>query len=48
MFAATEYADYSLNNGIRQLPPEMVTAHLILDGETIRKIASENLAVIPG
>ena len=47
MFAASEYADFSLNNWIRHLPPEMVTAHLNLDGETIRKIPSENLAVIP-
>jgi oxalate decarboxylase len=48
MFAASEFADFSLNNWIRHLPPEMVTAHLNLDGETIRKIPSENLAVIPG
>jgi oxalate decarboxylase len=48
MFAASEFVDFSLNNWIRHLPPEMVTAHLNLDGETIRKIPSENLAVIPG
>src|SRR5712664_2290831 len=48
MFAATEYADFSLNNWIRHLPPEMVTAHLNLDGETIRRIPVQNSAVIPG
>jgi oxalate decarboxylase len=48
MFAAAEYADFSLNNWIRHLPPEMVTAHLNLDAETIRKIPEENSAVLPG
>jgi len=48
MFAADEYADFSLNNWIRHLPLEMVTAHLNLDADTIRKIPPENFAVIPG
>src|SRR6202166_163966 len=48
MFAASEYADFSLINWIRHLPPEMVAAHLNLDTETIRKIPAENSAVIPG
>jgi oxalate decarboxylase len=48
MFAASEFVDFSLNNWIRHLPPEMVTAHLNLDAETIRKIPTENVAVIPG
>jgi oxalate decarboxylase len=48
MFAASEYADFWLNNWIRHLPPEMVTSHLNLDAETIRKIPAENFAVIPG
>jgi oxalate decarboxylase len=48
MFAASEYMDFSLNNWIRHLPPEMVTSHLNLDAETIRKIPTENFAVIPG
>jgi oxalate decarboxylase len=48
MFAASEYLDFSLNNWIRHLPPEMVTSHLNLDAETIRRIPEENFAVIPG
>jgi oxalate decarboxylase len=48
MFAASEYMDFSLNNWIRHLPPEMVTSHLNLDAETISKIPAENFAVIPG
>jgi oxalate decarboxylase len=48
MFAASEFVDFSLNNWIRHLPPEMVIAHLNLDAETIRKIPTENVAVIPG
>jgi oxalate decarboxylase len=48
MFAASEYSDFSLNNWITHLPPEMVTAHLNLDRETIGKIPAENFAVIPG
>jgi oxalate decarboxylase len=48
MFAASEYMDFSLNNWIRHLPPEMVASHLNLDAETIRKIPAENFAVIPG
>jgi len=48
MFAASEYMDFSLNNWIRHLPPEMVTAHLNLDAESINKIPAKNLAVIPG
>jgi oxalate decarboxylase len=48
MFATSEFADFSLNNWIRHLPPEMVAAHLNLDGEAIRKIPAENFAVIPG
>ena len=48
MFAASEYLDFSLNNWIRHLPPEMVTSHLNLDAETVSKIPAENFAVIPG
>ena len=48
MFAASEFADFSLNNWIRHLPPEMDTSHLNLDRETISKIPSESLVVIPG
>jgi hypothetical protein len=48
MFAASEFVDFSLNDWIRYLRPEMVMAHLNLDAETIRRIPAENLAVIPG
>jgi oxalate decarboxylase len=48
LFAASEFADFSLNNWLRHLPPEMVTSHLNLDRENIGKIPSEKLAVISG
>jgi oxalate decarboxylase len=48
MFAASEYMDFSLNNWIRHLPPEMVTSHLKLDAQAIGKIPAENFAIIPG
>ena len=48
MFAASEYMDFSLNNWIRHLPPEMVTSHLNLDAKAISKIPAENFAIIPG
>jgi len=37
-----------MNNWIRRLPPEMVTAHLNIDEATIRRIPAENQAIIPG
>jgi oxalate decarboxylase len=46
MFKSDEFVEFSLNNWIRHLPPEMVTAHLNLDAETIRKIPAEKTAVI--
>jgi oxalate decarboxylase len=48
LFAASEFADFSLNNWLRHLPPEMVTSHLNLDRENISKIPSEKLVVISG
>ena len=47
-FKASEYLNFSLNNWLRRLPPEMVTSHLNLDAETIRKIPAEALDVLPG
>jgi len=38
----------SPNNWIRHLPPEMVMSHLNLDADTISKIPSEALDVLPG
>jgi oxalate decarboxylase len=48
MFKASEFQDVSLNNWIRHLPPEMVTAHMNLDADAISKIPSEKLEVIAG
>jgi oxalate decarboxylase len=48
MFAASEFVDFSLNNWLKHLPPEMVTAHLNLDAASIGKIAGEKLVIIPG
>ena len=48
MFKASEYMNFSLNNWIRRLPREMVTSHLNLDADTISKIPSEALDVLPG
>jgi hypothetical protein len=42
------YIDFSMNNWIRRLPPEMVTSHLNLDEVPIKKIPAENQAVIAG
>jgi len=47
MFKADQYLDFSMNNWIRRLPPEMVTAHLNIDEATIRKIPAEKQVVIP-
>ncbi len=47
-FKASEYMNFSLNNWLRRLPPEMVTSHLNLDAETISKIPSAALDVVPG
>jgi oxalate decarboxylase len=37
-----------MNNWIRRLPPEMVTAHLNIDDAIIRKIPVEKQVVIAG
>jgi oxalate decarboxylase len=47
-FKAGEYMNFSLNNWLRHLPPEMVTSHLNLDAETISRIPSAALDVLPG
>jgi oxalate decarboxylase len=48
MFAASEFQDISLNNWIRHLPPEMVTAHLGLDSDAISKIPAEKFEILAG
>jgi oxalate decarboxylase len=41
MFATGDFQEISLNNWIRRLPPEMVTAHLHLDAADISKISAD-------
>src|SRR6266404_8686190 len=48
MFKASEYMNFSLNNWLRRLAPEMVTSHLNLDADAISKIPSEAFDVLPG
>jgi oxalate decarboxylase len=47
-FKASEYMNFSLNKWLRRLPPETVASHLNLDADTISKIPSEALDVVPG
>ncbi|HMF53331.1 MAG TPA: cupin domain-containing protein [Edaphobacter sp.] len=46
MFKAEEFQDISLNNWIRRLPPEMITAHLNLDAASIRKIPADKQEIL--
>jgi oxalate decarboxylase len=46
MFKADKFEDFSLNNWIRRLPPQMVTSHLNIDEATIRKIPAEKQEVL--
>jgi oxalate decarboxylase len=41
VFATGDFQEISLNSWIRRLPPEMVTAHLNLDANSIRKISAD-------
>jgi oxalate decarboxylase len=47
MFKAKEVLDFSLNNWLRHLPPEMVTSHLGLDKTAIQTIPAEKLEELP-
>jgi oxalate decarboxylase len=47
MFKAKEVLDFSLNNWLRHLPPEMVTSHLGLDRTAIQTIPAEKLEELP-
>jgi oxalate decarboxylase len=40
-FPTGDFQEISLNNWIRRIPPEMATAHLNLDADTIRKISPD-------
>jgi oxalate decarboxylase len=48
MFKADEFQDFSMNNWIRRLPPQMVTSHLNIDEATIKKIPMEKQEVLAG
>ncbi len=48
MFKADQFVDVSLNNWLRRLPTEAVSAHLNLDQEQIAKIPSDKELVIAG
>ena len=48
MLKADQFVDVSVNNWIRRLPPEAVTAHMNIDEQLITKIPSEKELVIAG
>jgi oxalate decarboxylase len=48
IFKASQYMNFSLNYWLRHLPPETVTSHLNLDTDTISKIPSQALDIVPG
>jgi oxalate decarboxylase len=48
IFKTSEFQDVSLNNWLRHLPPELVTAHLNLDAADIRKIPAAKQEVLAG
>lgn len=48
IFKAAQFQEFSLNNWLRRLPPQMVTAHLHLSDAEIRKIPAEKQVVIAG
>jgi oxalate decarboxylase len=47
LFKASEVLDFSLNQWIRRLPPEMVHSHLKLDKNAIQTIPAEKLEIVP-
>ena len=48
MFKADQFADFSMNNWIRHVPPEAVMAHMNIDRQQIARIPSEKELVIAG
>jgi oxalate decarboxylase len=46
IISAPRFIDFSLNNWLRHLPPEMVSAHLNLEEEDIRHIPSEKELIL--
>jgi len=47
MFKTSRYQDFSLNDWLTHLPPELVTAHLGISPETLAAIPRSDLAVLP-
>jgi oxalate decarboxylase len=47
MFKTSRYADFSLNDWMTHLPPELVMQHLGISAETLAAIPKANLAVLP-
>jgi len=47
LFKASEVLDFSLNQWIRRLPPEMAYSHLKLDKNAIQAIPAEKLQIVP-
>lgn len=48
MFRASRFVDFSLNNWIGRMPPEMAAAHLRLDAMAFEKIPTEKNPSSPG
>lgn len=46
IISAPRFVDFALNNWLRHLPPEMVTAHLNLKDPEIRRIPAEKLLIV--
>ena len=48
MFKSSRFVDFSLNNWIGRMPPEMATAHLKIDESALKKIPTEKQPIIAG
>ncbi len=47
MFKAPRYEDFSLNDWLTHIPPELVTQHLGISSETLAGIPKANVAILP-
>ena len=48
MFRAPRFMDFSLNNWIGRMPPEMASAHLRLNSSTLKNIPTEKNPIVAG
>ena len=48
LFKAAQFLDFSLNNWIRRVPPEMAMAHLNIDAAALKRIPAEKQEIIAG